>query len=56
MGQGFVELGVDVAVFRIRHDDVEILLQAFDHCRSDAAEGQDSLFHERRARRAVKNA
>ncbi|MOA03691.1 hypothetical protein D3C78_1232110 [compost metagenome] len=55
MGQGFVELGVDVAVFRIRHDDVEVLLQAFNHLRGDAAECKDGLFHGRRARRAVKN-
>ncbi|MNB90233.1 hypothetical protein D3C75_372890 [compost metagenome] len=47
VGQGFVELGVDVAVFRIRHDDVEILLQAFDHWWSDAAECKDGLFHGR---------
>jgi hypothetical protein len=45
MGQGFIELGVDVAIFRIRHDDVEVLLQAFDHFRRDAAEGEDGLFH-----------
>ncbi|MNK94056.1 hypothetical protein D3C87_1142460 [compost metagenome] len=45
VGQGFVELGVDVAVFRIRHDDVEVLLQAFDHLRRDATEGEDGFFH-----------
>jgi hypothetical protein len=38
-------LGVDVAGFWVGDDDVELLLQAFDHWRGDAAEGQDSLFH-----------
>ncbi|MNR68404.1 hypothetical protein D3C85_1929360 [compost metagenome] len=45
VGQGFVELGVDVAVFRVWHDDVEVLLEAFDHLGGDAAEGEDGLFH-----------
>ncbi|MNN62660.1 hypothetical protein D3C81_1779840 [compost metagenome] len=45
MGQGFVELGVDVAGFWIGDDDVELLLEVFDHGRGDAAEGQDSFFH-----------
>ncbi|MNL73473.1 hypothetical protein D3C87_1989360 [compost metagenome] len=45
VGQGFIELGIDVAVFRVRHDDIEVLLQAFDHLRRDAAEGEDGFFH-----------
>ena len=56
MGQGFIELGVDVAIFRIRHDDVEVLLQAFDHFRRDAAEGEDGLFHGAGLVRAEENA
>ncbi|MOA57360.1 hypothetical protein D3C78_1815200 [compost metagenome] len=55
MGQGFVELGVDVALFRVRHDDVEVLLQAFNHFWRDAAEGEDGLFHGQRALRAQEN-
>jgi hypothetical protein len=52
MGQGFVELSVDITLFRVRHDDVEVLLQAFNHFWRDAAEGENSLFHGRRARQA----
>ena len=56
MGQGFVELSVDVALLGVGGDDIEILLQAFDHFRGDAAEGEDSLFHVRKARRVGNNA
>ncbi|MCY1184270.1 hypothetical protein D9M73_249490 [compost metagenome] len=54
--QGFVELGVDVTLFRVWHDDVEVLLQALNHFWRDAAEGEDSLFHGYRARRAEEDA
>ncbi|MNF95784.1 hypothetical protein D3C84_785530 [compost metagenome] len=47
LGQGLVELGTDIAELGVRHDHVEVLLQAFDHRRGDAAEGKDGLFHRR---------
>ncbi|MNU02414.1 hypothetical protein D3C72_2461120 [compost metagenome] len=55
MGQGFVELGADITLFRVRYDDVEVLLQALHHFWRDTAEGEDSFFHGYRARRAQEN-
>jgi hypothetical protein len=43
--QGFIELGIDVAVFRIWHNHVEVLLQALDHFLGNTAECEDGLFH-----------
>ena len=40
VGQGFLKLSIDIAQLGIRHDDVEILSQALDHCWRDAAEGK----------------
>ena len=56
VGQGFVELCVDIAQLGVGRDHLEILLQAFDHFRGDAAEGEDSFFHCRRAHRLRENA
>ncbi|MND68344.1 hypothetical protein D3C80_597920 [compost metagenome] len=51
LGQGFVELGTDVTVFRVGHNHVEVLPQALDHRGGDAAEGEYSLFHRAESRR-----
>ncbi|MOA24953.1 hypothetical protein D3C78_1456520 [compost metagenome] len=48
VGQGFVELCVDIALGRARHDHVEVLLQALDHLGRDTAEGKYGFFHRAR--------
>lgn len=46
IGQGGGVLGVDVALFRFEHADVELALQAFEMLGGEATEDEDVLFHD----------
>ncbi len=52
VGQGFLELGIDIAELGVRDNHVEILAQALDHGRGDAAEGEYGFFHRKAHRTA----